>query len=169
LNVSLEELFHGATKKMRITRKSVSQGRSPTYEAEIKIKPGWKAGTKITFNGEGDEYSPGNAQDVVFVIKEKPHASFTRDGHDLIFKHSVPLADALTGFKVEVPMLDNKTLRVNVRDVVHPAYTKIVHGEGMPKSKSPNERGDLILTFDVAYPKVIPDDVKEKLKTLIPR
>ena len=35
-------------------------------------------------------------------------------------------------WQVDVPMLSNKTLRVNVRDVVHPSYTKIVRGEGEP-------------------------------------
>ena len=39
---------------------------------EIEVKPGYKAGTKITFAGEGDELgSTGKAQDVVFIIGEK--------------------------------------------------------------------------------------------------
>lgn len=71
--------------------------------------------------------------------------------------------------QVDVPTLDNRTLRVNIRDLVHPAYTKIVHGEGMPKPKSPSQRGDLIITFDVIYPRNISADAKEKLKELIPR
>jgi DnaJ-class molecular chaperone len=39
----------------------------------------------------------------------------------------------------------------------------------MPKSKHPGERGDLIITFDVIFPRNIPEANKEKLKELIPR
>ena len=60
---------------------------------------------QITFAGEGDEVSPGHAQDIVFVVKEKPHSHFTRDGHDLIFKYTVALADALAGFQVTVMLV----------------------------------------------------------------
>jgi len=169
LNLSLEELFQGVTKKMRITRKTVSQGRSEKFDAEIVVKPGWKTGTKITFKGEGDEYQPGQAQDVIFVVKEKPHPTLKRSGNDLVFKSKVPLVDALTGFKVDVNTLDNRTLRVNVKDVVHPSYTKIVHGEGMPKPKTPDQRGDLILTFDVVYPSSLSEEQRKAIKASLPR
>eukprot|EP00960_Hanusia_phi_P048497 758974-Hanusia_phi.AAC.8 len=92
IKLSLEELFSGVTKKMKITRKSVSPGRSTEYTFEIQVKPGWKAGTKLTYAGEGDEYAPG---------QEKPHDRFQRSGSDLIYKvRGVKLVDALTGFTV---------------------------------------------------------------------
>jgi DnaJ-class molecular chaperone len=30
---------------------------------------------------------------------------------------------------------------------------QIIKGEGMPSTKKPGERGDLVLTFDVVFPK----------------
>jgi DnaJ-class molecular chaperone len=36
-----------------------------------QVQKGWKPGTKVTFEGEGDEYTPGHAQDMVFVIHQK--------------------------------------------------------------------------------------------------
>lgn len=39
----------------------------------------------------------------------------------------------------------------------------------MPKSKTPSERGDLILTFDVTYPTTISSEAKEKIKQALPR
>jgi len=39
---------------------------------------------------------------------------------------------------------------------------------GMPKSKFPGQFGDLILTFDVKYPKSIPAENKGTLAQLIP-
>lgn len=167
---SLEELYNGTTKKMKVKRASTTLNRDPEAVLEIEVKPGWKAGTKVTFSGEGDELgNSGKAQDIVFVIREKKHATFTREGSNLLHHACIPLVDALTGFKIDVPSLDNRILRVNVRDVVTPSYTKVVRGEGMPSSKAVGQKGDLIITFDVRYPRSIDESAKEQLKTLLPR
>ena len=59
MGVTLEELYHGRTKTMRITRKRLkADGQSVRTESKtlaIEIQRGWKAGTTITFEGEGDE------------------------------------------------------------------------------------------------------------------
>lgn len=62
----------------------------------VNVKAGWKAGTKVRFAGAGSE-TPGGAQDMVFVIEEKPHATFKREGDDLVYTLQVPLVDALAG------------------------------------------------------------------------
>ena len=62
LKLTLEELYSGVTKKLKITRKSVTPGRATEHTFEIKVQPGWKAGTKLTFKGEGDEARKGQAQ-----------------------------------------------------------------------------------------------------------
>ena len=38
---------------------SVTPGRSREHTFEINIKAGWKAGTKLTYAGEGDEVQQG--------------------------------------------------------------------------------------------------------------
>lgn len=170
LGCTLEELYNGARKKMKVKRSSQTLQRSAETVLEVDVKRGWKAGTKVTFPGEGDEIgSSGRAQDVVFVIREKRHATFTREGCNLLHCARVPLVDALTGFKIDVPTLDNRILRVNVRDIVGPAYAKVVKGEGMPSSKCPGSKGDLIITFDVFYPTSIGEEAKEQLRKALPR
>ena len=96
--VSLEDLLKGVTKKMKITRKVVNpDGR--TFKSEEKvlsldIRPGWKAGTKITFPQEGDQISPDRIPaDIVFVIKDKPHPTFIRDGVDIKYKAKIGLKE----------------------------------------------------------------------------
>ena len=52
LCVTLEELFTGCTKKMKISRRVLNPDGTTTSQAKvlsINIKPGWKAGTKITY------------------------------------------------------------------------------------------------------------------------
>mmetsp|Transcript_14718 Transcript_14718/g.42187 ORF Transcript_14718/g.42187 Transcript_14718/m.42187 type:complete len:191 (+) Transcript_14718:3-575(+) len=170
LGCTLEELYNGTTKKMKVKRTSTTLQRDPEAVLEVEVKPGWKAGTKVTYGGEGDEIgSTGKAQDVVFVIREKKHAIYTREGSNLLHQARIPLVDALTGFKIDVPALDNRILRVNVRDVVTPSYTKIVRGEGMPSSKTPGAKGDLIITFDISYPRSIDESAKEEIRKVLPR
>ncbi len=59
LRVSLDEVFTGCTKKMKISRKRLNpDGRTTRTEDKIltmEVKKGWKEGTKITFPREGDE------------------------------------------------------------------------------------------------------------------
>ena len=49
----------------------------------MAIKPGWKEGTRVIFEGKGDRLPGRPPQDVVFVIKQVPHPRFTRSGDDL--------------------------------------------------------------------------------------
>ncbi|CAE8686638.1 unnamed protein product [Polarella glacialis] len=162
LACTLEELYNGCTKKMKVKRKFSSLQRDAEAVLEVKVKPGWKAGTKVTFGGEGDELgNSGQAQDIVFVIREKKHEIFSREGSNLLAHRRIPLVDALTGFKVDIPTLDSqeRILRVNIRDMVTPNYSKVVKGEGMPSSKNPGVKGDLIITFDIVYPQSAPKPV----------
>lgn len=49
----------------------------------ITVKPGWKSGTRITFPKEGDVHPNRVPADITFVIKDKPHPKFKRDGSDI--------------------------------------------------------------------------------------
>lgn len=59
--------------------------------------------------------------------------------------------------------------RISVTDMVTPTYTKVVKGKGMPSSKDPTQRGDLVVTFDIVYPKAVSTEAKEQLKNILPR
>jgi DnaJ family protein B protein 4 len=73
LLVSLEELYNGAHKKMKIKRKTFDPqtGVRTTQDKilEMDIKPGLKKGSKIKFKGVGDQ-EEGGQQDLHFVIEE---------------------------------------------------------------------------------------------------
>ena len=118
----------------------------------IEVKPGWKKGTKITFPEKGNEQPNVIAADLVFVIDEKPHDVFKRDGNDLIVTHKVPLADALTGTTVTVTTLDGRTLTISCNDIIFPGYEKVVPKEGMPIPKEPTKKGNLRIKFDIKFP-----------------
>ena len=103
LQVSLEDIYKGTTKKLKITRKVLNtDGRSVRTEDKIltiDVKPGWKAGTKITFPKEGDQTPNNVPADIVFVIKDKPHSIFTRDGSDIKYKATISLKQVSQDFE----------------------------------------------------------------------
>lgn len=78
LPLSLEELYNGVTKKMKIKRKTFDETgkRVQTDQIlEVPIKPGLKKGSKIKFNGVGDQVE-GGRQDLHFIVEEVRTISF---------------------------------------------------------------------------------------------
>lgn len=156
LNVSLEDLYTGTTKKMRITRKircaSTGEVTTVSVDKEIAVQPGWKDGTKITFESEGDDLQPGVIvpADIVFTLQTKPHDKFERDGDDLVYKCQVPLADALSGVSTSIKSLDGRHIPVHCKYVT-PQTVVTVPNEGMLNKKK-RQRGDLRIKFDVTFP-----------------
>jgi DnaJ family protein B protein 4 len=73
LALSLEDLFNGVHKKMKIKRKTfdpVTGKRSVEDKLlEFDVKPGLKPGSKIKFKGVGDQ-EEGGTQDLHFIIQE---------------------------------------------------------------------------------------------------
>ena len=171
LYCSLEDLFSGATKKVKVTRQRLgADGKSARAEEkilEIPIRPGWKKGTTVTFPAEGDELPGVAPADIAFVVAEKEHARFTREGDDLIHVVRLSLADALCGSTLHLETLDGRMLSIAVPEVVSPGYTKRVPGEGMPLSKEPGKRGSLVLRFNIVFPRDVPDSRKLQLRTLL--
>lgn len=94
LYVSLEEINKGCTKKMKISRRVIQPDGTSKKEDKvltINIKPGWKAGTKITFQKEGDQTRNKIPADIVFIIRDKPHSLFKREGSDIKYTAKVLL------------------------------------------------------------------------------
>ena len=166
LRCTLEELAKGMTKHVKVTRARFAGGvkRDDEKILEIVVKPGWKQGTTVTFDGEGDEVPGAAPADIAFVIDEKPHAYFVREGNDLRRDETVALVDALTGVALEVKTLDGRTLSLSIPEVITPGYRKVIKGEGMPLSKNPEMKGDLVISFSVTFPRTLTEVQKSQIK-----
>ncbi|XP_010611751.1 dnaJ homolog subfamily B member 1 [Fukomys damarensis] len=171
LRVSLEEIYSGCTKKMKISHKRLNpDGKSIRNEDKIltiEVKKGWKEGTKITFPKEGDQTSNNIPADIVFVLKDKPHNIFKRDGSDVIYPARISLREALCGCTVNVPTLDGRTIPVVFKDVIRPGMRRKVPGEGLPLPKTPEKRGDLVIEFEVTFPERIPQTSRTILEQVL--
>lgn len=133
----------------------------------IDIKPGWKKGTKITFPEKGNQELGVIAADLIFVIDEKPHAVYTREGNDLIMNQEISLLESLTGKILEITTLDGRIVPISVTDIIKPGHELVVRNEGMPISKDPRKKGNLKIKFDVKYPSRLTTEQKSELKRVL--
>jgi DnaJ family protein B protein 4 len=167
LAISLEDLPKGVTKRLKVTRKvNDGTGRTKDKILTVDVKPGWKAGTKIRFPREGDEFPDGGIQDIAFILEEKPHPVFKRQGKDLVMDLELTLLEALIGFSKTVKTLDCRTLPISAcgSRVIQPGQKERFPGEGMPISKKPGEKGDMIVKYVVKLPDQLTATQKEDLK-----
>lgn len=151
--VSLEELYNGGVKKLKINRKGPS-GSNEAKMIEINIKPGWKAGTKITYPNEGD-YKDGQRQTLRLILSEKPHSTFTRDDNDLKTVVRLTFKESLLGFRRELTTISGRKLHLQRTTPTRPGSTESFPGQGMPIAKQPGAHGNLIVEYAVDYPSVL--------------
>ena len=101
LYVTLEDIMRGCTKKMKISRRVLQADGTARKEDKvltINVKPGWKAGTKITFQKEGDQGRNKIPADIVFIIRDKPHPQFKREGSDVRYTAKLSLKQVSSFF-----------------------------------------------------------------------
>ncbi|XP_043720802.1 dnaJ homolog subfamily B member 5-like [Telopea speciosissima] len=166
LACTLEELLNGCTKKIKVTRDVITNTGLIVQEEEmlrIKVKPGWKKGTKITFEAMGDEKPGFLPADIIFLIAEKRHPIFKREDNDLVLSIELPLVKALTGCTLSIPLLGGEKMGLSLDEIVHPGYIKIIPGKGMPDPKENGKRGDLRLKFRINFPTQLSDEQRSEV------
>eukprot|EP00126_Sphaerothecum_destruens_P001946 Sdes_comp15389_c0_seq1m4266 len=165
---SLEELYTGSVKRLKITKQvqDASGTLVPVQKVlEVKVQPGWKAGTKITFAKEGDEFLGHEAQDIILTVVEKPHPKYIRDGDHLKYNLNLDLKQALCGFKTQIPAIDGSEHPFEIREPVSPGQTRIIAGKGMPKKGG--GYGDLIVQFHISFPSQLTQEQRSTLKKIL--
>ncbi len=75
---------------------------------------------------------------------------------------------ALTGGTAHVRHLDGRSLPIPLRDPVQPGREVRLVGEGMPISKAPGSKGDLVVRLDVQFPRALTDAQKAQLRQVLP-
>lgn len=188
LYVSLEELYSGVDKKVKVWTNVVQhsekvaeeeKSQSPAAEAspttvlqekllDVTVAPGWKSGTQLRFPSEGDQRVGWITGDIVITIISKEHVRFTRRNNDLVYKQPLTLLEALTGKIIDIQTLDNRQLSISLHDMIcTPQNSKRIAGEGMPLAKQPSKRGDLIVEFDITFPQTLNIQQQQSLKQIL--
>ncbi|XP_044249005.1 dnaJ protein homolog 1 [Drosophila takahashii] len=172
LHIALEDIASGCTKRMKISRLSLTSNGLPIREDKvlnIEIRPGWKSGTKITFRREGDQLPNRVPADIVFVLRDKPHRVFRREGSDLHYTANISLKEALCGARLVVPTLQGEQLELCTKgEVIKPQSTRRFPGHGLPHPKENSSRGAIVVSFAIQFPDSISKQLTSSLASLLP-
>jgi len=164
LALTLEELYHGCIKKRKIS----TPGGGNIKMLDIPVKPGYKAGMKIRVNGYAGGHAGQQPGDLIFVVQEKEHPRFQREGNHLIVRKQIPLVDALAGSVLTVELISGRQIRVSVPEILSPGKEKVIHDGGMPIFRSSSgAKGDLIIRFDIVFPTYLSQEKRHKLRELL--
>lgn len=118
---------------------------------EIDIRPGYKAGTKLSFS-QTSEFP----LKVIFTIEQIKHKFLERRGDDLYWK-CLPIEKKKfkKGVIIRIPNVDGSEIVINTKNLSLKNGTKKVYtGLGMPicnisSIKNSKARGDFIIKFQL--------------------
>lgn len=170
LSCTLEELYSGAEKVVKITRNRYSISENNFLEESKILRVslrGVAVGEKVKFEGEADE-TKFKRGDLYFTIIQELHDKFEREGNNLVHLEQITLLQALTGkTTVNITTLSGKKLTLPCPEVIHPTYERKIIGEGMPCASKTSKKGDLIIRFKIEFPKALSFSVKNRLQALL--
>jgi molecular chaperone DnaJ len=142
------------------------EGRIQGEETEeLDVPAGVSDGNYIPLRGHGNAgRHGGTAGDLIVLIEEKPHASFIRNGNDVVFDLEVSFPQAALGAEVEVPTLMGASA-IKVDPGTQPGALLRMRDKGIPYLNS-SRRGDQIVRINVRVPDRLTDDERELLQQL---
>ncbi len=156
VEVTLEEAFKGTSRIMRIGGRRI----------EVKIPRGAKTGTKVRVRGEGGSGAHGGPKgDLYLDIKVGAHEVYERVGDDLYTELPVDLYTALLGGEAIVPTFRGK-VKLKIPGETQSGRTFRLKGQGMPKLKMPDDRGDLYAKVMVQLPENLTEEEIELFEEL---
>ncbi|MEE8045550.1 MAG: J domain-containing protein [Dehalococcoidia bacterium] len=138
LDVSLDEVYTGATRRI-----SIGSGSSGQRNLEVQIPKGVPDGRKIKLR-------PDRNTEVTLTVKVRADKRFSREGANLRAEISVPLLDAMLGGEAEVPTMTGR-IALNIPAGTQNGRSFKIKGRGLPRQNS-DEHGDLFATVKVRLP-----------------
>lgn len=149
--------------------KACPRGMTEPEEIDLTldITPGMKDGEEIKFDNVADEAVGHTAGDLIFKIKQVPNKVFTRKGNNLAIGITISLLESLVGFHKRVEHVDGHFVDIQKTDVTYCQQVYTVKGEGMPMKNGRGQKGDLLVTLYIDFPKIITADQKKKLQEVL--
>lgn len=134
-------------------RKTVSVGtHQGTQTVEIEIPQGIDDGTNVQYPGIG----PGG-MDLMVTYRVHPDPKWTRQGLNLLGKHSISIWDLILGCNVEFRDLVGNNLSLTVPPRTQPGTVLRLRGRGI--TTRAGEIGDLLLQMQAQIPENVPEEL----------
>jgi len=153
LEVSLEDVYHGVTKKVAL------QGPRGSEILDVTIPAGISDGGKIRLGGAGASAYGGVRGDLIVKLRIAKHRHYVVDKFDLVIEVPIAPWEAVLGGKVEVPTLDGS---INLSVPAQSQSGKRLRLSGKGLRKRGGERGSLYVVLRV----VVPDEISDEERAL---
>ena len=164
----MEDVFNGVNYPIEIERWIV-QNKMKTTEKEkiyVNIPKGIDNNEIIMVEGKGNVVNTNRRGDVKIFIKIKNTTKMERQGLNLIYRKSITLKEALTGFSFQLEYFNNKTYTINNTDgkIIKPGFETVINNLGMSRKE---KKGNLIILFNVQFPNSLTNEQIEELKKIL--
>jgi molecular chaperone DnaJ len=117
----------------------------------VAIPPGVKNHAQIRLPGQGEAGTRGGAPgDLHIVISVQEHASFRRDGIDIVYELPIDFTQAALGDDLKVPTIDGKA-KLNIPPGTQSGTVLRIKGKGIPHADGTG-RGDQLVKVRVVTP-----------------
>lgn len=151
LEITLEDAYHGATRRVSLN------GATGSRTFEVTVPAGIRDGGRIRL-------SPDAQTEVMLRVKVLPSRRFTRNGNDLVAEVPLSYIDAVLGGEVEVPTIDSR-IALTIPAGTQNGRSFRIPGKGMPK-RGEGEFGDLIARVKVQLPDRVTDEHRRLFEQL---
>jgi DnaJ-class molecular chaperone len=164
LEVTFEEAALGTSKSIKVPEDGAPPVAGPRREFSVVIPPGTKEGAVKMIKGEGEAGKGGAPHgDLHVIVRIREHATFRREGYDVLGDAAVTFAQAALGAVVEVPTLDG-VVKMRIPEGSQPGRVFRIRGRGIPRGAGKNaSRGDHLVRVQV----VVPTQLSERERQLI--
>ena len=157
LAVTLDEAYRGVEKTVTIPRDGESRTLSVTVPAGVKT------GSRLRMKGEGESSGTGRG-DLYLVVEVLPHATFQREGGDLVTEVSATLPQAMLGAELSVPTMEGSVM-MRIPAGTQGGTTFRLRGKGMPDLRG-KDTGDELVKVNVEIPRNLSPRQKELAEEL---
>ena len=132
----------------------------------IEIEPGAPDGHEMLFFEEGEPIVDGEPGDLRVRVRTAKDDRFERHGNDLHMTFRVDLVEALAGFDKAFTHFDGREVRVKRDGITTPGLVETIAKEGMPVHNQHKKFGNLVVTYEVDFPKKLTEKQKGEVKKL---
>ncbi len=148
--VTLDEVFHGATRLITLRRSDPFTGLSSTQTLRVKIPVGVRQGQLIRLAGKGHDGSAGGAAGELFLrVTLAAHPEFAVEGADLHYELEVAPWEAVLGATINIRAVDG-TVSLKIPAGTAAGQQLRLREKGLPDRDG--SRGHLYVSVSVQVP-----------------
>jgi curved DNA-binding protein len=156
VTISLGEALTGTERRLTVDGKRYT----------VKIPAGARSGTRVRLGGKGQTgYAGGQPGDLYLVVDVLDDPHFERKEDDLYGDCTIDVYTAVLGGEVSVPTLDG-AVKLKIPAGTQSGQKFRLAGKGMPRLRSPQQRGDLYVTALIQVPTNLSQDERQLFERL---